>query len=406
MSISSHGGVLSLRDFGPFLASRVASTLAWQMLAVAVGWQVYSLSGSTFDLGLVGLAQFLPMFLLTLVVGHVADRTDRRAVARVCQVAEGAAVIGLAAGTAGGRISTEMILAVLLLLGALRAFEGPSMQALLPGLVSAEVFPRATALTTSATQTAAILGPALGGALYLAGPAVVYGVIGALELCAALLLSFAGRPRSMPARPPATLRSVFAGLGFIRSKPVILGAISLDLFAVLLGGATALLPAYAHTILRTGPWGLGVLRSAPSVGAVLVSFLLTRRPLKGGVGRTMFAAVALFGVATIFFGLSRSFYLSLAALVVLGGSDVISMVIRSALVQLKTPDEMRGRVSAVNSLFIGTSNQLGEFESGVTASWFGVVPAVVIGGIGTLLVVFLWARFFPDLAGADRLDAS
>jgi MFS family permease len=396
--------ILRHPHFGRFVLSRVSSTLASQSLAVAVGWQIYALTDSTFYLGLVGLAQFLPMFLLTIVVGHVADRSDRRKIARLCQFIEAVVIALLAAATIGGWISSGMILAGVSLFGAARAFEGPSMQALLPGLVGPTIFPRATAWSTSASQTAAIIGPALGGALYVAGPAVVYGVSALLLVCSAILVSTIRLEQSPPKREPATLRSALAGLAFIRSRPAILGAISLDLFAVLFGGATALLPAYTRDILSVGPWGLGLLRSAPSVGAVAMSILLAHRPLRRRVGRTMLIAVAVFGLATILFAVSRSFTVSLGALIILGAADVISMVIRSSLVQLRTPDEMRGRVSAVNSLFIGTSNQLGEFESGVTASWFGLVPAVIIGGVGTLLVVLVWSRLFPSLASADRLE--
>lgn len=382
----------------------MSSTLASQSLAVAVGWQVYSLSNSTFYLGLVGLAQFLPRFLLTIVVGQVADRSDRRKIARACQLIEALTIAFLATATLGGWITTGMILTAVSLFGAARAFEQPSMQALLPGLVGPEIFPRATAWSTSATQTAAIIGPALGGAIYVAGPAVVYGVTAFLLVCGAILVSVIKVEHHAPKREPATLRSALAGLVFIRSQPAILGAISLDLFAVLFGGATALLPAYTRDILSVGPWGLGLLRSAPSVGAVAMSILLAQRPLRRHVGRTMLIAVAVFGLATIVFALSRSFALSLCVLIVLGAADVISMVIRSSLVQLRTPDGMRGRVSAVNSLFIGTSNQLGEFESGLTASWFGLIPAVMIGGVGTLLVVLVWSRLFPALTAADRLE--
>lgn len=398
--------VIRQRPFLLFLLSRVASTLSSQMLAVAVGWQIYALSGSTFYLGLVGLAQFLPMFLLTLVVGHVTDRHDRRLIARTCQWIEGLSTGLLALATLGGWISTTVILGAVVLIGAVRSFEGPSMQALLPGLVSPEIFPRATAWSTSVTQTAAIVGPALGGALYVAGPTVVYAASALLLLSAGVMVGIVRLKVAPPSRKPATLKSVFAGLSFIRNRPIIFGAISLDLFAVLLGGATALLPAFAKGILQTGPVGLGLLRAAPSIGAVGMSFFLAQHPLRRKVGRTMFIAVAVFGLGTIAFGLSRTFLLSLAALIVLGGADVISMVIRSALVQLGTPDEMRGRVSAVNSLFVGTSNQLGEFESGLTASWFGLVPAVLIGGIGTIIVVLVWSRLFPALTAADTLEAS
>jgi len=378
------------------------------MITVAVGWQIYSISGSTLLLGLVGLAQFLPRFLLTLVVGYVADRRDRRSIARICQLIESLSTASLAAATVAGWVTTSYILVAVVAIGAARAFEGPSMQALLPGLVEAETFPQATAWSTSANETAAIIGPALGGVLYLAGPTVVYSGSALLLLAAGFFVAAvkartAAIRRSVP--KGRALRSVFAGLTFIRSRPVIFGAISLDLFAVLLGGATALLPAYAKDILFVGPEGLGLLRAAPSAGAVGMSFLLAQRPLRRHVGKTMSAAVIVFGLGTIVFALSRFFLLSIAALIILGAADVISMVIRSALVQLGTPDEMRGRVSAVNSLFIGTSNQLGEFESGVTASWFGLVPAVLIGGIGTIVVVLLWMRLFPKLIAADRLDA-
>lgn len=414
--------VLRQPSFRLFLLSRVSSTLASQMIAVAVGWQIYALSGSTLYLGLVGLAQFLPMFLLTLVVGQVADRHDRRTIARTCQLIEALATAFLAVSTLRGWVSTDSILVTVLLIGSARAFEGPSMQALLPGLVSAKIFPRATAWSTSATETAAIVGPALGGALYVAGPTVVYAAAAALLAAASIFMAAlrgrvaAARGGDSTATPnrgatlastrrATSLKSLFAGIAFIRSRPVIFGAISLDLFAVLLGGATALLPAYARDILFVGPIGLGILRAAPSLGALGMSFFLAQHPLRRSVGRTMFIAVIVFGLGTIVFAFSHSIALSLGALVVLGGADVISMVIRSALVQLGTPDEMRGRVSAVNSLFIGTSNQLGEFESGITASWFGLVPAVLIGGIGTIVVVLLFSRLFPDLARADSLEA-
>ena len=388
-----------------FLSARVSSALAYQMLAVAVGWQIYALTGSPFFLGLVGLAQFLPMFLLSLVVGHVADRYDRRSILRGSQFIEGAAALALAAGSYSGWLGKEGILAAVLILGAARAFEAPTSQALMPGLVRGELFPRAVALATSLSQTSFIVGPALGGLLYAAGPTLVYSIIGCLFLGSGLLVSLI-RLERRPVKPqPINLKSLFAGIAFIRSKPAIFGAISLDLFAVLLGGATAMLPIYAQKILAVGPSGLGVLRSAPAVGALLVSLFLARHPLKGRMGRTMFIAVIVFGVATIVFALSSSFLLSLIALASLGSADVISVVIRQSLVQMETPDAMRGRVSAVNSMFIGTSNQLGEFESGVTAAWFGVVPAVLIGGIGTIVVAAAWMRLFPALAHFDRPKA-
>ena len=392
------------RPFKLFLCARAATFMAFQMLAVAVGWQIYALTGSAMYLGLVGLAQFMPMFLLTLVVGHVADRYDRRSIARICQAVEGLAAGVLALGSFSGWQSKWSILIIIFIVGGGRAFEGPSLQALLPGLVPIKLFPRAAAWSTSAMQTATIVGPALGGFLYVAGPAVVYAAAGVLFLAASVFIALIRIERMPSKHEPVSIRSLFAGISFIRSRKEILGAISLDLFAVLLGGATALLPIYARDILVTGPWGLGLLRSAPAVGALTMSVFLARRPLRHHVGRSMFIAVAVFGTATIIFALSTSFILSLISLVVLGASDVISVVIRHSLVQIETPDEMRGRVSAVNSMFIGTSNQLGEFESGITASLFGVVPAVLIGGISTIIIVIMWMRLFPQLARIDSLD--
>lgn len=392
------------KSFVYFWFARVLSTLAYQMLAVAVGWHIYALTNNVFYLGLVGLAQFLPMFLLTLVVGHVADSYNRQTIIRFCQLIEGAGVLVLALGSYGGWLSKESILLIVFALGAARAFETPTMQALLPNIVTDEFLPQAIAWAASSTQTATIIGPALGGILYVAGPTVVYSIVSVLFLGANLLVSFVHIQRIVTSKKGSVnLQSLFAGISFIRSKPIILGAISLDLFAVLLGGATALLPVYAREILAIGPQGLGILRSAPAVGALLMSVFLARNPLQNRVGRTMFIAVIIFGMATIGFAVSTSFTLSLCALTALGASDVISVVIRSSLVQLGTPDEMRGRVSAVNSMFIGTSNQLGEFESGITAAWLGVVPAVLIGGIGTIMIALLWMKIFPQLAHVDNL---
>jgi MFS family permease len=402
--VDSAASPLRHKAFAQFWFARMLSTIAFQAQAVAVGWQVYALTGSAFYLGLVGLAQFLPMFFLTLVVGHVADRYDRHVIAGACQAVESAATFALALGSAGGWLGSRGILAVVFVIGAARAFEMPSMHALVPNLVPAPLIPRAAAWSSSANQTATILGPAVGGLLYVAGPGTAYAAATVLFFGASALVSLIRIDRARPPHAPVTVKSLFAGISFIRSHPAILGAISLDLFAVLLGGATALLPIYARDILVTGPWGLGLLRSAPAVGALAMSVYLARRPLRHRVGRTMFLAVGLFGGATIVFGLSTSFAVSMAALAVLGASDVISVVVRFSLVQIGTPDEMRGRVSAVNAMFIGTSNQLGEFESGVTASLFGVVPAVLIGGVGTVLVAILWTRLFPALYRIDRLD--
>lgn len=396
------GLLLHDRRFLQYLSSRVLSTIAYQMLSVAVGWQIYALTGSPFFLGLVGLAQFLPMFLLTLIVGHVADRYDRLSILRVCRLVQGAGALALAAASYSGSLGKEGILAVVLVIGAARAFETPTQAALMPGLVPGALFSRAVAWATSLTQTAFIVGPALGGLFYAAGVTLVYGIITSLWLASGLLVSLIRMERKIVKPEPVSLRSLFAGIAFIRSRPAIFGAISLDLFAVLLGGATALLPVYAQHILAVGPAGLGLLRSAPAAGALLMSLFLARYPLMRRMGGTMFTAVFVFGAATVVFALSSSFPLSLVSLATLGAVDVISVVIRQSLVQMETPDAMRGRVSAVNSMFVGTSNQLGEFESGVTAAWFGAVPAVLIGGIGTMIVAAIWMRLFPALARFDH----
>jgi MFS family permease len=391
--------------FACFWFTRVASIVAYQMLTIAVAWQVYALTSSTLDLGLVGLVQFVPALALLLVAGHVADRFDRRRIARVCQCAQALVAAGLAAGSAMGWITEHAIFALVFAVGAARAFENPAMQSLLPSLVPPRLLPRAVASSASAAQTAIIVGPAAGGLLYVAGPVFAYGACAAVFVVAAVLAGFIRYERMPRTRQPATLQSVFAGLAFIRSRQAMLGAITLDMVAVLLGGATALLPVYARDILYIGPWGLGILRSATAVGALAMALYLARRPLQRHAGRTMFVAVGVFGAATIVFGLSHSFALSFAALVVLGASDMISVVVRASLIQLSTPDDMRGRVAAVNAMFIGTSNQLGEFESGATAALLGTVPSVVAGGIGTILVVLLGVRMFPQLARIDRLES-
>ena len=385
--------------------ARVSSGFAFQMLSVAAGWQIYDLTHRALDLGLIGLVQFVPSLLLALPAGHIADQYDRRRVVIGCIVIECIAIALLALLSARGDFGEIAILATLFAIGVARAIEFPTAMALAPSLVPAELFPRAAAAGASAAQTAMIVGPALGGVIYVAGPHVVYGVAAALYLIAAVLMSRVRYERPPVPREPPSLRTLFAGVGFIRSRPVVLGAISLDLFAVLLGGATALLPIFARDILHTGPWGLGLLRAAPAVGALTMSFWLAHHALQRRVGTVMFASVAGFGVATLVFALSQSFGLSLAALFALGALDMVSMVIRSALVQLETTDSMRGRVSAVNAIFINTSNQLGEFESGMTAAWFGAVPSVLIGGLGTLVVVVLWMWWFPALRERDTLHS-
>ena len=373
------------------------------MVGVAVGWQIYQLTRSPLDLGLVGLVQFIPSALLVLVVGHAADRFDRRRVIASAQMVEAASLLLLATATASAWINRELMFLFICALGAARAFDFTTMQALLPALVEPEELPKGVAINASVAQAAIITGPVLGGFLYIAGPATVYAAGCLLYLYAALTVALLRIRANAPRRGPASLKSLFAGISFIRSRPVLLGAISFDLFAVLLGGATALLPVYARDILLATPRGLGLLRAAPAAGALCTSLWLARHPLRNRVGRRMFNAVACFGLATIVFALSRSMALSLVALAVLGGADMLSVVIRASLVQLETPDEMRGRVSAVNSVFIGASNQLGEFESGVTAAWFGTVPAAVLGGIGTLVIVVLWRRLFPQLTRRESL---
>ncbi len=403
MSDASPDTLFRQPGFALFWAARVCSALAFQMTAVAVGWQIYALTGSTFALGMIGLAQFLPMLALIFVAGHVADQADRRVILRSCLALEALAGATLAIASGGGWLASWLIYVMVAAIGASRTFESPALAALLPGLVTPEQFPRATALSASGLQTATILGPAIGGALYAVSPTSVFVAIAALYGTGSLAAACIRLERAPPRREPLTLRTLFAGVGFIRREKVVLGAISLDLFAVLLGGATALLPVYAREILHTGPWGLGVLRSAPAAGALAMSVVLARRPLRRGAGAKMFASVGLFGVATCVFGLSRWLPLSFAALAVAGGADVVSVVVRAAAVQLGTPDAMRGRVSAVNALFIGTSNQLGEFESGVSASLLGTVPSVVVGGIGTVLVALTWRRLFPELRRIDDL---
>jgi len=387
-----------------FWFSRVMSTLSFQMLSVAVGWQVYEITGSAFDLGLVGLAQFLPMAVLTFVVGQVADRYDRRVIASICMVVESVAAGLLAFGTWEGWLTRDAILALVALGGAARAFESPTMAALVHGVVPRRLIPQAAGWSTSATQTAQILGPALGGLLYGLGSMVAYVVACVFFFVGGVLVALIRAERTASIREPVTLKSVFSGLSFIRNHPVILGTLSLDLFAVLLGGATALLPIYARDILDTGPWGLGLLRTSPALGALAMSIFLAHYPITHNVGRVLFSSLAVFGLATVVFGLSTHLILSMAALFVLGASDVVSVVIRFTLVQLQTPPEMLGRVSAVNSLFVGTSNQLGEFESGVTAALFGVVPAVLIGGAGTIAVALLWMVWFPQLRRLKTLE--
>jgi len=394
------------RDFRLLQSARFLSTVATQMQGVAVGWQIYALTGQALNLGLVGLAQFLPAFLCSPFAGHVADRFDRRIVLVICHVVLTLCALSLYLSARGHQPPVLAIYGVLACIGAARGFEGPSAQALVPNLVPREHFQNAIAWSSSIWQVAVVVGPALGGLVYGEnGAERVYASSFLLELGAVIFLLLQ-RSHGEAHRAGRSLSDVVAGVRYVWNKQIIFGAISLDLFAVLFGGAVALLPVFARDILHTGPRGLGLLRSAPAVGAILVAILLAYRPLRRRAGAVMLGCVALFGIATITFGLSRNFGLSLFALGFAGAADMVSVFVRHTLVLLNTPDDMRGRVSAVNHVFIGASNELGEFESGLTAAWLGAVPAVIVGGIGTCLVVLLWAALFPALRDADRLGGS
>jgi len=388
-----------------FLVARFGASLSFQIVSVALGWQVYALTGSALDLGLIGLAQFVPMAVLTLVVGHVADRYDRRTIVAICMAVEAVAALVLAFTAIYGAGGRTALYVIVVLISSARAFEAPTLPALLPAIVPRAWIPRATALSTSSNQVAMIAGPALGGLGYGLGAGWIYCVAAAMYLVSFVCMSTMVIERAPPRKEVTTLRTLFAGITFIFQRRILLGTLSLDLFAVLLGGAVALLPIYAKDILAAGPWALGMLRAAPALGAVLMALVLARFDMLGErVGPLLFGALMLFGGATVVFGLSTSIPLSIGALVLLGAADAISMVVRSSLVQLKTPDEMLGRVSAVNTLFVGTSNQLGEFRAGVSAAWFGVVPAVVWGGIGTIAVAALWMWWFPELRRLKSLQ--
>jgi MFS family permease len=394
------------RPFLHYFASRSLSEFSYQIAAVAVGWQIYALTHSAFDLGLAGLVQFAPSALLMLPAGHAADRYARNHVVLVCSALEAAAAAYLAWGTYLGHVTVGSIYVALAVFGVASAFDSPASAALLPAVTSEEQLQQGTALSTGAWQFAAIAGPAAGGLLYAITPSAPYLMMLVLSLSSAVLIGTMKMRILERAKEQPTLATLFAGVFFVRGNPAILGTISLDLFAVLLGGATALLPIYASDILHTGPWGLGVLRGVPSLGALLMTAVLARHAIKNGAGLKMFQAVIVFGLATIVFGLSRQLWLSIVALAVMGAADTVSVVVRSSLVQLATPDAMRGRVSAVNYLFINASNQLGAFESGATAAILGAVPAVVVGGIGTMAVALLWMKLFPTLRRVQRLDGA
>jgi MFS family permease len=384
--------------------SRVASSFAVQIQTVAVGWQVYDLTRDPLDLGFVGLSQFLPALALVLVTGAVADRYRRRTIMAVCLAAEALCAAALILFSARGFDDVVFIFVILAGFGTARAFQGTAQQSLLPNIVPTEILSNAIALNSMGGQVATIVGPVAGGLLYGISPETAYGTALVLLVIAGVLILFVPRPGQKLASEPPTWETIVAGFRYIWREKIVLGAISLDLFAVLLGGATALLPVYARDILEVGPWGLGLLRAGPAIGAIAVALYLATHPIRDHAGRLMFAFVALFGAATVVFGVSTLVWLSIVALIVMGGADMVSVYIRETLIQLWTPDPVRGRVNAVNMVFVGASNELGEFRAGVSAALIGAVPAVVVGGLGTVAVAWLWYGWFPELRRARHLD--
>ena len=397
------GALFAHKPFLFFLLSRSLSRFSNQIAALAIGWQIYYLTGSAFKLGVVGLVQFLPTALLVFVAGHAADRFERRRVIQVCQFVGAGTALFLAVSTYAGWVDEVQIFVATFVLGMAGAFESPATAALLPLVAREGSLQRATAVMSGTGQLATIAGPALGGFVYAFAPWLPYGIMVAFWLLGMVFTALI-RAAQAPSKGTTTSDDLFAGVRYIRSNPAILGTISLDLFAVLLGGVTGLLPIYASEILYSGPMGLGVLRAAPAVGALLMTVVLARYAITRRVGMRMFQAVIVFGIATLLFALSHWMWLSLLALAILGAADTISVVIRFSLVQLSTPDEMRGRVGAVNFLFINASNQLGQFESGLTAWMFGAMPAAVLGGVGTIAVALLWMKLFPSLRKVERLE--
>jgi MFS family permease len=395
--------LLQHRSFVWLWCTRTSTTAAFHMQGVAVGWQLYEMTNDPVDLGIVGLIQFLPLVVLNLVVGQVTDRYDRRNIMRVCQVIKMIMVGMMALGTAMGWLGREVMFAILLVISTARAFEMPVMQALLPGIVPTSILPRAIAASATAQQTAIIGGPAIGGVLYLLGPVTVYATCGLVYAIAGVLVSFIALIRDAKDKRPVTLESVFAGFAYIWNRKILLGVMSLDLFVVMVGGVTALLPIFARDVLETGPWGLGLLRSAPAVGALIASVVLARWSIHSRAGDILFATVAAFGVSIVAFSVSTSLVLSMIALACYGAADAVSVVIRHSLVQTRTPNEMLGRVITVNSMFTGSSGSLGEFRAGLVAAWWGAVPAALVGGICTIAVTLLWRRIFPELRRVDTL---
>jgi MFS family permease len=396
--------LLTHRSFLFFLLSRSLSRFSSQIGAVAIGWQIYDLTGSAFDLGMVGLVQFLPTALLVFVAGHAADRFERKRVVQLCQLAEAFTALFLAGSTFAGTLTEVQIFIATFVLGIAGAFESPATAALLPLIAPQGSLQRATAISSGAAQIATIAGPALGGLAFAVMPSAAYGIMVVFWLAGTVLTAGIRTQQQAPAKDSATPDDLFAGVRFVRNNPAILGTISLDLFAVLFGGVTALLPIYARDILQTGPLGLGILRAAPAIGALLMTTYLARHTINRRVGLRMFQAVIVFGAATVIFAVSHWMWLSILSLAILGAADTISVVIRFSLVQLSTPDEMRGRVGAVNFLFINASNQLGQFESGVTAALFGAMPSAALGGVATVAIALLWMKLFPTLRDVEKLE--
>jgi len=399
---SNFSQLLAQRQFMRFWLARIFGISAHQMLMLAISWHMYELTGSAWDLGLVGLFQFIPALVMALPAGHVIDRLHRGRIFATCMLVLASVAVVLGWYTWRGQASRELIFLVAWILGLTRAFQMPAQQAITPLLVPKELFQRAVALSSTGVEVAVICGPALGGFLYLKGALTVYSVCAVLFTLSMMLTLWVHYVHVVRHNSLSWV-SLFAGVAFVWERKVLLGAISLDLFAVLLGGATALLPIFARDILHVGPDGLGLLRSAPAVGALCMSVVITRWPIERQMGYKLLAAVAVFGLASVVFGLSDHFLLSLAALAATGAADNISVVTRLTLMQLETPDEMRGRVAAVNGVFIGASNELGEFESGLTAALWGPVASVVLGGMGTLLIAISWLKLFPALARRDKL---
>jgi MFS family permease len=404
-SLAGQPSLLRHRSFVLFWCARTSTSGAYQMQAVAVGWQLYDLTHDPLDLGLVGLMQFFPVVVLALVIGQTADHFDRRAIAGTCQVVKAICAALFALGTLQGWLDRGSILTLILVTGTARAFEAPTLHAIVPGIVPRPLLPRAIAASATAQQTAIICGPALGGFLYVLGPAVVYVLCTVIFITACILISFVQGRHRAEQRKRLSVKTLFAGFAYIRDNPILLGAVSLDLFAVLLGGVTALLPIYAKDVLEAGPWGLGLLRSAPAIGALTISVWLAHHQIERSVGHVLFIAVAVFGAAAVAFAFSTSIVISILALAVYGAGDAVSVVIRHSLVQTRTPHEMLGRVLAVNFMFTGTSGTLGEFRAGAVAALFGAFTSVLVGGVGAIVVALLWMKLFPELRRIDTIQS-